>query len=422
MRFCMLFSMAFCFFCTMQELGAGELQVETDFQGGSAQVLEINQESRSVTIRPAGDAQRGWPCWWYFRLTGVEPGETVTIMIDGNGLKRANGRRLGSDWALPSQAAFSEDGKSWTQTSVSKPVNGKISWQQPVSGNQAWFAWGPPFTPEDAEALVNRLDQEHTHATKFELCKTREGRTVPALVITEQGTDDGEKMVVWIQARQHAWESGGSWVGRGFAEWLTSDDPRAKTLRQKIVVYYVPIMDIDNVATGNGGKEQIPNDHNRDWHEAAHWNSVKAAMSLLTAFDKQNRLTVFVDLHNPGSREYKPYFFISPPELVSPLRRACETRFVAACRKEIVAPLPLDDKMKPTGASYDPLWKRISGNWIKFNTQDYVIGLTLETCWNTPHSNIIGYSAVGRQLGLGIERYLRSDPRKSSATETKSAE
>jgi hypothetical protein len=45
------------------------------------------------------------------------------------------------------------------------------------------------------------------------------------------------------------------WVAQGFAEWLLSDrDADAAWLRQHGEVFIVPIMDVDNVATGNGGK------------------------------------------------------------------------------------------------------------------------------------------------------------------------
>jgi len=33
--------------------------------------------------------------------------------------------------------------------------------------------------------------------------------------------------VVWLQARQHAWESGSSWVARGIGEWFAGDSPDA---------------------------------------------------------------------------------------------------------------------------------------------------------------------------------------------------
>ena len=111
------------------------------------------------------------------------------------------------------------------------------------------------------------------------------------------------KFGVWVQARQHAWEAGSSWVGRGFAEWAASDDPAAIDLRRRASIWYVPIMDVDRVAIGAGGKESTPRDHNRDWSDHPHYPAVAAAQSRILAADKAGRFDLFVDLHNPGSTE-----------------------------------------------------------------------------------------------------------------------
>ena len=70
---------------------------------------------------------------------------------------------------------------------------------------------------------------------------------------------------VWIQARQHAWESGSSWVGKGLLDWAVSQDPLAVQLRRSTTIHFVPIMDVDSVAEGAGGKDAVPRVHNRDW-------------------------------------------------------------------------------------------------------------------------------------------------------------
>jgi len=329
-------------------------------------------------------------------------------------MKKSNGMKLSPRWTLPDRAAFSTDQKTWQQTEPGEGDEHHSIWSVKIDSTTAWFAWGPPFVPTDAVALVDRLAKATPHATAFQLCRTRAGRTVPALIVTENGEDNGKRPVIWVQARQHAWESGGSWVGRGFAEWLTGDSPRAAALRQKAVVYYVPIMDIDNTATGNGGKEQVPYDHNRAWFAETQFNAVRVAMQRLREIDHQKRLVLFVDLHNPGSGATRPYFFVAPPELVSPQRFAQQERFIKACREEITDPWPLDEKLPVTGPKYDPLWKRMSANWIKQNTQQYVVGLTLETAWNTPHSHAAGYQSIGRRLGLSMELYLQTDPRDSA--------
>jgi len=208
-----------------QNTWAGELVVSSAFEGGSADVLEIDQAKRSIQIRPAGKPQFGWPCWWYFQVSGVEPGEEITVTVDASQMQQANGQKLSSNWALPERAAFSTDQKIWRQTAVGSKGDGTRQWKTKVDAEQAWFAWGPPFVPADAKHLVERLGREHADVTAFELCKTRAGRAVPALVVSQDEGETDSRMLIWVQARQHAWESGGSWVGRGFIEWAVSDDP-----------------------------------------------------------------------------------------------------------------------------------------------------------------------------------------------------
>jgi hypothetical protein len=75
-------------------------------------------------------------------------------------------------------------------------------------------------------------------------------------------------------------------------------------------------------------------------------------------------------------------------------------------------PLKLAERPRTSGASYDPLWKQMSKNWVAAHAPPHAVALTLETAWNTPDSTTDGYRALGRQLGQAIEKYLRDDVRK----------
>jgi len=393
-----------------------ELKVSFDFENGSCALDGIDQATGTIRFRPGGDARRGWPCWWSFRVEGIEPGQVVTLLIApstqplphewGTG---PDGKPLSAAWSRPDRAAFSTDGgKTWRQTERGVDADGRRTWKQKIDGPSAWFAWGPVFSVGDAHRLVEQLDTEHESARAFELATSREGRAVKGLIVREGDLADDRRRGIWIQARQHAWESGGSWVGVGFIEWLLSDDPRAKSLRQTAVVHYVPVMDVDNVATGDGGKNTPPQDHNRDWSAKPSYPEVAAAQRIIAESDKAGTFDVFVDLHNPGASEPRPYFFTSPDELLSPTRRRYLESFVTAGRTEITGPLKLEEKTKPSGASYSFKWREISKNWVTLNTREHVVAVTLETAWNTPHSTPDGYRTVGRQLGLAIERHLRT--------------
>lgn len=216
---------------------------------------------------------------------------------------------------------------------------------------------------------------------------------------------DPEKPLVWIQARQHAWESGASWVGKGFAEWLVSGAAEAKKFREQVEVVFVPIMDIDNVFRGAGGKSQKPQDHNRDWTEEPHWNAVAAAQKEIGEAAAAGRLAAFVDLHNPGATNRFPYFYVPPREILTPAGKGNQDRFLKLVKEEMTGPLRFTGGTIESGVKYDrKAWKAISKNWVASLESD-AISVTLETAWNTSASTTDGYQAVGRQLGRALSRY-----------------
>jgi len=382
------------------------LECTADFEGGSAEIHLVDPQARLIRLDPALHKDRGWRCWWYVKVCNVRPGETLTLDV-GTG-----------PWATPDRATYSLDGKTWRQTAPGERRGTRIVYRQQIHAPCAWFAWGPPFTPCDAHALVRRLAARCPSARAFELCRTRAGRSTPAVRIGPEGHGPGSNRPkppygVWIIARQHAWESGSSWVCRGLGEWLVSRDPRAALLRSKAEVTLVPIMDIDNTAIGAGGKEQKPHDHNRDWSDQPHWPAVRAAIEAISRADAQGRFDLFVDLHNPGYHDRRPYFYVPPDELLgAPGKRNLE-RFLAAAAREITAPMKLAERPRVSGPQYDPRWQQISKNWVTMHTRPHVVAVTLETPWNTPHSTTEGYREIGRRLGRAIERYLRVDPRRA---------
>jgi hypothetical protein len=382
-------------------VAAGDLAVGIDFPGGSAAVESIDQEKRLIRLSPTAHKDRGWVCWWYFRLSGATPGETVTLDVGD------------APWATPDRAAFSDDGKTWRQTGPGKRQGQRIVYQQKIKGDTGYFAWGPPFVPADAERLVKEAAEKSPHAEAFTLCTTRENRLTPALRIAEPGTPEDERYGIWVHARQHAWESGSSWIAKGFVDWLLSDDAAAKALRRRTTITIVPVMDIDNVHRGAGGKNQVPQDHNRDWTDQPHWRSVAAAQEAIREMDAEGRFDVFLDLHNPGANARNPYFYVPPDELLSETGKRNLQTFLAAAKAEITGPLSFIGETIPSGSKYDPKnWRAISKNWVAAHCREHVVAVTLETAWNTPHSTTAGYEQVGRELGKAVERYLRQDVRR----------
>src|SRR4051794_13908102 len=60
---------------------AAPLKVSTDFESGSARVLELNQAMQTIRIEPAGNPERGMPNWWYLRVDGIDPARPLTLQV-----------------------------------------------------------------------------------------------------------------------------------------------------------------------------------------------------------------------------------------------------------------------------------------------------------------------------------------------------
>ncbi len=372
-----------------------ELRVSADFPGGSVKVEGI--EAGAIRVLPAARPDRGWVCWWYFKVQGLAPGQKLVLDVGGG------------VWATPDRAFWSVDDRDWKQTAPGAREKGRIRYAVEAAAETMWFAWGPPFLLRHAREAVEQAEKGCAYARTFELAKSRDGHSVPALRVSQPGVPDAERLGTWVQARQHAWETGGSWVCRGFLDWIVSDDPRAEALRKKAQVSVVPVMDADNVERGAGGKEGKPQDHNRDWSDSPHWPEVRAAQEEIRKLNAEGRFDFFIDLHNPASGDRSPFFFVPPPGLLSEKGKRNLDRFLAAAKEEIAGPLAYRGLTKESGPSYDKNWEKISKNWVAKNARDHAVALTLETSWNTPQSTAENYRRVGRELGLALERFLR-DP------------
>ncbi|WP_437201046.1 M14 family zinc carboxypeptidase [Planctomicrobium sp. SH664] len=376
---------------------AHRLKVDSDFPGGSGQVDQIDQQQRRIRFQPTAYRDQGWACWWLIKVTGIEPGEMLTLDV-GDG-----------DWATPDHCFYRSSDGTWKQSSpgVRSAADPKrISFQVQVDSAEAWFAWGPPYLSETARQLVDKAVQKGNWVTEFNLATTRSGHPTPALRIREPGVSDKDRKGIWIQARQHAWGAGSSWVCEGVVDWILSDDPDAVALRRKADIVIVPIMDIDHVEQGAGGKGALPQDHNRDWTDQPYWRSVESAQNLIREMNQKEDFAVFIDLQNPDAQSRHPFFFIPAKNLLSAESETQLNRFLAIARKRMNEPLDFQGEVRESGSKYDRNWKAISKNWVSAHSRPGVISVTLETPWNTPHSTPDGYLQVGRGLAQSVAEFV----------------
>jgi hypothetical protein len=398
-----------------------DLRVSSDFPGGSARVLDIDQPGNSISITPAGDPQHGWPCWWYLRLDGADTNQPVVLEVVANQAMVQTDtpgqmRRLPANWSLPEQAAISFDGTNWEHTAKGERLGNKMIYHINTSASTLWLAWGPPFTLRDANQVIQEVCARSPDAAGFVLAHTLGGRPVPGVRISDPGATNSPRFGVWIQARQHAWESGSSWVARGLLEWLVSDDPAAASLRRKADITVIPIMDVDSVETGQGGKDQVPHDQNRDWGTTTYFPKVGAAKERLAAMAQAGQLDLFLDLHNPSPGDHVVDFYIPPLPLLFPQRIANEDNFLQNVQEQVTGPLLFTGLIKPDVSAYDPEKNKSSDTWVPAHSEHRVVSLTMETPWNNSGSTPSGYLKTGAQLGRAISLYLQPKIRSNSGS------
>jgi hypothetical protein len=387
------------------------ISISTDFESGSARVLALDSETQQVRISPAGDPKRGTPNWWYLRVDGIDTHKPLTLEVVARveAVPAHPGQPLAAAWALPNRAAISTNGMVWEQTAAGERDGATCVYRLPAGPATVWLAWGPPFTPRDAATFADRIAQKYSFAKRFTLARSREGRDIPALQICEGDKPASNRPAVWIQARQHAWECGGSWVAVGLADWLTGNDEHAQWLRRNAEVFVVPLMDVDQVASGDGGKLALPQDQNLDWSDAPYWPEVAAAQKRILALTKENRMAIYLDLHNPSAGQQFEAFYLPYPPMISEETARLQERFLGGVRS-LFGEIVLHDVAPQTPAERAS-WRPGAGKWLRDHCGPRTISFVAETPWNTPQGTTEGYAEVGRKLARAVEKYLRETPK-----------
>lgn len=385
-----------------------ELRVLADFEGGNAEVVALDQATRTLRIMPALREGRGWPCWWSFKLEGLTVGEEFTLEVQAQTKAFRDKTVLPAAWCQPRHAWISVDSATWRPSDKGTLSADKVM-RYAIKAEAATMslAWGPPFVPSDADKLLAEIAAKLPEAKRFELAKTRGGRPVQGIRIGEENAPHQ----VWVGSRQHAWEAGGSQVGCGFITWYASDE--AKPLRSTTCLHYIPIMDVDNAAIGAGGKEAMPRDHNRDWASEPIYPEVAAAQRMIRNIHAKQGLDVFIDLHNPGADD--PIFFFGPFafERMTGIQQRNYQRWIDLAAASMTEPLKVQPKYRfATYVKTDEERGRMSSGWVRANAGDYTISVTLETGWNSSLMSVEGYGKVGAGLGRALAAYIAENPRR----------
>lgn len=285
------------------------VSIFTNFEGGSLGKVERVSKThlRCAVVGEVDQEKRNRQAsWYYFRVDGAR-GRTLTIdLIDLPGEYNYQPNRGAITEGMT--PFYSEDQKTWRPLLTSE-YDAKTPMMRltiKTRSNSVWIAALPPYTQQHLTTLLKELAGRSELRSQI-VGKTVGGRDITLLTITDPATPDAGKKVVWLMARQHAWESFTSWVCEGALRFLLSPNESARRIRRETIFKIFPMGDPDGVARGGVRYNARGFDFNRNWDADDSDQTPEITAQRRAVFDwldKGGKIDLFLTLHNTDPAEY----------------------------------------------------------------------------------------------------------------------
>ncbi|MFB3826232.1 MAG: M14-type cytosolic carboxypeptidase [Bryobacteraceae bacterium] len=277
------------------------ITVTASFEGGSVGRVERaapNHLRCAVAGQSDQDGRNRQASWYYFRLDNLPREE---VRIDLTNLVGEYNHRPGAHAVTPNtRPVYSYDNRAWTHF-----TDQDTSWDEkaveltlrfrPRRGRM-WIAHVPPYTGAHLAALLKDIEG-HPHL------KSETAGPVRLLTVTDPAPAEGKK-VIWIMARQHAWEAGTSWVAEGALRLLLSDSAEARQLRRAAIWKFFPMADPGGVARGAVRFNAHGYDVNRHWDKVDPELMPEVAAMKNAIYGWPGRIDLLLALHNQEAGDY----------------------------------------------------------------------------------------------------------------------
>lgn len=289
----------------------GPVRFNTAFEGGALERVEVVGETEFRVHVPGQQDRNGrnrQATWFYFRMDNVR-GRDLKVTLTGYLPSEYNGRP-NSPVNADVRPVYSFDNEHWTHFTALDWDDAKKEQTLHLrpETDSVWLAFVPPYTESRLRSLLEEIAAS-PHARVEVIGQSVLGRDLPMVTITDFATPDTSKKTIWLQARDHAWESPTSFIAEGAMRFAVSDDPEAKALREKYIVVVTPMMDPDGSALGRVRFNANGWDFNRHWDEVdlrspewlqrtpEIWYHKKAIRDYAAA----RPISLFVHLHNTNA-------------------------------------------------------------------------------------------------------------------------
>lgn len=281
------------------------ITLSTDFEGGSlGRVERISETHFRCSLEGQSDEQgRNRQASWYSFLLRGAKGREVTITLT-NLRGEYNYKPAAPCVRGDTPPLVSEDGLTWRHLGTITAEEDEATFHVRPESDTLWIAHLEPYTASRLERFLDEI-RGSPFLTDEVIGKSVEGRPLHLLTVAESIPSAPSRPRVWIMCRQHAWESGTSFVGEGAIRYLLSD--QAAGLRRRVEFKIFPMMDPDGCAHGGVRFNRKGYDLNRNWDSADPGNpESRRLMPEICAAKEVLRGpgALFLTLHNQEAGEW----------------------------------------------------------------------------------------------------------------------
>jgi len=317
------------------------LQFESRFESGNLYKAEkVNEYEYELTLRPDLYTNKHTQ-WYFFRVENMKKDRkyrfTITNLMKptslyNNGMQpvfyseydashnKIGWRRRGSEVSYYKNniTANQSNHKNFATSQSGGRNLYSLTWtcQFDHENDTCYFAHCYPYTYTDLQDYLLELANDDTKSTFCKqrvLCRTLAGNMVYVLTITSPTRDHFAavyKRAVVLTARVHPGETNSSYMMKGFLDYLTSDSPDAKLLRDTFIFKIVPMLNPDGVIVGNYRCSLTGRDLNRNYKSnlKEYFPSIWHTKHLIGKLQSDRGVTLYCDLHG-HSRKHNVFIY-----------------------------------------------------------------------------------------------------------------
>jgi len=284
------------------------VRFNTRFEGASlGKIVAVKEnEFRCAVVGQYDERGRNRQVsWFYFRLENAAKRPMVLTFTELEGEYNDKPGAVSLD--KTDQPVISYDQRNWTYLTDTSwdEENKELTLRFTPEQDTVWVALLVPYTHADLLKCLAEIGQSKAAVVEV-IGRTVQGRDLHLVTVTNPDIPAAQKKTVWLQSRQHAWETGTSFTMEGALRWVVSDDPIAKELRGRIIFKFTPMLDPDGCATGQVRFNANGYDVNRHWDKVDLQNKeflrlmpeIWYAKKAILAHHSQHPIAVMVNLHN----------------------------------------------------------------------------------------------------------------------------